>query len=169
MTLLNSYIQLSTIFRSNKNLKELLAPSQYLNPKNSKQNSITSSNKCDICINYMVFDRTVKCAVTGKVYYIKGEMNFESTNIIYLITCMKSVERYVASATKFKSIFRIHKSDIKTKKIFVGLLSILITNAAVHFYICVSSSLRKYIVFMMTVILKIFYRTEKNIDNLNYL
>ena len=117
----------------------------------------------------MVFDRTVKCTVTGKVCYIKGEMNFESTNIIYLITCMKSVEQYVASATKFKSRFRIHKSDIKTKKIAVGLLSILITNAIVHFYICVSSSLRKYIVFIMTVILKIFYGTEKNIDNLNYL
>ena len=47
---------LNTIFKRNKNLKEILAPSKYLNPKNSRQNSITSCNKCDICKNYMVFD-----------------------------------------------------------------------------------------------------------------
>ena len=64
----------------------------------------------------MVFDRTFRCTVTGKVYYIKGEMNCESSNIIYLITCMKCLEQYVGSAIKFKSRFRIHKSDIKTKK-----------------------------------------------------
>ena len=51
----------STIFKRNKNLKEILAPSKYPNPKNSRQNSITSCNKCDICKNYMVFDRTCKC------------------------------------------------------------------------------------------------------------
>ena len=106
----------STIFKRNKNLKEILAPSKYPNPKNSRQNSITSCNKCDICKNYMVFDRTFRCTVTGKVYYIKGEMNCESSNIIYLITCMKCLEQYVGSAIKFKSRFRIHKSDIKTKK-----------------------------------------------------
>ena len=64
----------------------------------------------------MVFDRNLKCTVTVKVYYIKGEMNCESTNIIYLITCMKCLEQYVGSAIKFKSRFRIHKSDIKTEK-----------------------------------------------------
>ena len=52
----------------------------------------------------------------GKVYYIKGEINCESSNIIYLITCMKCLEQYVDSAIKFKSRFRFHKSDIKTKK-----------------------------------------------------
>ena len=64
----------------------------------------------------MVFDRTFRCKVTGSVYYIKGEMNCESSNIIYLITCVKCLEQYVASAIKFKSGFRIHKSYIKTKK-----------------------------------------------------
>ena len=52
----------------------------------------------------------------GKVYYIKGEMNCESTNIIYLITCMRCLEQYAGSAIKFKSRFKIHKFDIKTKK-----------------------------------------------------
>ena len=48
----------STIFKRNKNLKEILAPSKYPNPKNSRQNSITSCKKCDICKNYIAFDRT---------------------------------------------------------------------------------------------------------------
>ena len=64
----------------------------------------------------MVFYRTFKCTVTGKVYYTKCEMNCEGTNIIYLITCMKCLEQYVGSATKFNSRFRIHKPDIKTEK-----------------------------------------------------
>ena len=64
----------------------------------------------------MAFDRTFRCTVTGKMYYIKGEMNCEISNIIYLITCMKCLEQYVGSAIKFKSRFRIHKFDIKTKK-----------------------------------------------------
>ena len=68
----------------------------------------------------MVFDRTFKCAVTGKVYYIKDEMNCGSTNIVYLITCMKCLEQYVGSAIKFKSRFRVYKSDIKTKKDHCG-------------------------------------------------
>ena len=41
----------------------------------------------------------------GKVYYIKGEMNCESTNIIYLITCMRCLEQYAGSAIKFKNRF----------------------------------------------------------------
>ena len=118
VTLLNSYFQLIYLVPSLnaiKNLKEILAPSKYPNPKNSRQNCITSCYKCDICKNYMVFDRTFKCTVTGKVYYIKGEMNCESTNAIYLTTCMKCLEQYVGSAVKFKSRFRIHKFNIKTK------------------------------------------------------
>ena len=120
----------------------------------------------------MVFDRTFKCTVMGKVYYIKGEMSSESTNIICLITCMKCLERYVGCTIKFKSRFRIHKSDKKLKKIVVGLLSTLMINAVIPttpFHMYVSSSLRKHIVFMMTVMLKISYETEKNIGTCNYL
>ena len=68
----------------------------------------------------MVFDRTFKCTLTDKVYYIKGEMNCENTNIIYLITCMKCLEQYVGSAIKFRGRFRIHKSHLKTKKYRCG-------------------------------------------------
>ena len=50
------------------------------------------------------------------MYYIQGEINCESTNIIYLIKCMKCFEQYVGSAIKFTSRFRNHKSDMKTRK-----------------------------------------------------
>ena len=119
MTLLKSYFQLIYLAPSLnviKILKKILAQSKYANPRNSRQNSITSCNKCDICKNYMVFKRTFRCTFTGKVYYIKAQMNCESSNIIYLITCMKCLEQHVDSAVKCKSRFRIHKSDIKTKK-----------------------------------------------------
>ena len=75
----------------------------------------------------MAFDRTFKCTVTGKVYYIKEEMNCESTNIIYLTTCMKYLEQYVGPAINFKSRLRIHKSG----KIVAGLLSTLIINVVI--------------------------------------
>ena len=67
----------------------------------SIQNFITS------CKHYVVFDRIFKCTVTGKVYYSKGEMNCESTNIIHLITCMECLEQYIGSAIKFRSRFMI--------------------------------------------------------------
>ena len=74
----------STIFKRIKNLKELLAPSKYLNPKSSRQIPINSCFKCAICKRYIVFARAFKFTITGKVYYIKGKMKCESTNIIYL-------------------------------------------------------------------------------------
>ena len=64
----------------------------------------------------MVFDNTFICTVTGKSYFIRGQLNCESINVIYLITCSKCLEQYVGSAVKFKTRFRIHKSDIKTYK-----------------------------------------------------
>ena len=39
-----------------------------------------------------------------------------STNVIYLVGCVNCKCQYVGSATSFKQCFRIHKSDIKTKK-----------------------------------------------------
>ena len=64
----------------------------------------------------MVFHNTFICAVTRKSYLIRCQLNCESINIIYVITCSKCLEPYVGSAVKFKTRFCIHKSDIKTKK-----------------------------------------------------
>ena len=61
----------NTIYRCNKNLKELLSPSLYPNRKSTKRNSIISYNSCDICKNYMVFRNMFTCTVTGKKYFVK--------------------------------------------------------------------------------------------------
>ena len=53
----------STIYKSNKNLKELIATSIYPKKINTRTSSITS---CDICKNYMTFDNTFIFNVTGK-------------------------------------------------------------------------------------------------------
>ena len=106
----------STIYKRNKNLKELIAPSVYPKNKNTRISSITSCNNCDICKSYMIFDNTFICTVTSKSYFIRCQLSCESINVICLITCSKCLEQYVGSAVKFKTTFRIHKSDIKTKK-----------------------------------------------------
>ena len=64
----------------------------------------------------MIFDNTFICTVTGKSYWIGDRLNCENINVIYLITFSKCLEQYVGSAVKFKTRFRIHKSDIETKK-----------------------------------------------------
>ena len=106
----------STIYERNKNLKELIAPSIYSKQLNTKASTITSCNNCDMCKNYIMFDNTFICTITGKSYFIRGQPNCGRISVIYLITCSKCLEQYVVSAVKFKNRFRIHKSDIKTKK-----------------------------------------------------
>ena len=76
---------------------------------------------------------------------------------------MKCLVQYVASPTMFKSSFK--KIGVR----LLGTLIILLAFLQSHCIFFVSRSLRDYIAFMMTVILKIFYGTEKNIGSPNYL
>ena len=64
----------------------------------------------------MIFDNTFICTVTRKSYFIRGQLSCESINVIYFITCSKCLKQYVGSAIKFKTRFRIQKSNIKTNK-----------------------------------------------------
>ena len=54
--------------------------------------------------------------ITGKTYFMKGGFSCNSKNAIYLIACDKCKDKYIGSAVDFESRFRVHKSDIKTKK-----------------------------------------------------
>ena len=85
----------STIYKRNENLKELIAPSIYPKKINTRTSSAKICNNCDICKNCMIFDDTFICRVTGKSYFKRGQLNCKSINVIYLITCSKSLERYV--------------------------------------------------------------------------
>ena len=98
----------------------------------------------------MVFDKNFKFVVTGKICYIKVEMNCESNNSVYLITCMK-----LWLCCKFKSRFRIHKSDTKAKTDRRETATQFKTNTItppIPLYIFVSNSLRKYTAFIVEVV-----------------
>ena len=107
---------INSVFKRNQSLKELLAPSLYLNKKVNRANLITNCNKCDICKNYLVCSNHFPCNVTNRRYYTTGVLHCNCNNVIYLITCKNSLEQYVGSPTNFKNCFRVHKSDFKTNK-----------------------------------------------------
>ena len=65
----------NTIYRCNKNLKELLSRWLFPNRKSTKSNSIISCYSSDICNNYMVFKNIFTCKVTGKKYFVKSEFH----------------------------------------------------------------------------------------------
>ena len=94
----------------------MLAPSSYPKSVNSQVNIITPCNSCDICKGYLVAERKFTSKVTGKTYFIKGDLSYNSKNIIYLITCDKAKDEYIGSAVDFNPRFSVHKSNIKTKK-----------------------------------------------------
>ena len=107
---------IKTLYRREKNLKEILSPSLFLaKPKNS-ESCITSCKKCDICKNYLLTDNNFKCKVTGRFSNVRGNLSCNSSNVIYLIFCKSCEDQYIGSAIDFKARFRIHKNDIKTKK-----------------------------------------------------
>ena len=62
----------------------MVAPSLY--PKPSIKSTIVSCNKYDICTNFLITDSKFRCTVTGKTYFIKGNLSCDSFNVIYLIT-----------------------------------------------------------------------------------
>ena len=77
----------NTIYRHNKNLKELLPPSLYPNRKCTKNNSIISCNSCDIFKHYMVFQNMFTCTKTVEKYFVNGDLDCNSCNVIYLVEC----------------------------------------------------------------------------------
>ena len=107
---------ITTVYRKQKNLKEMLAPSSYPKSVNWQVNIITPCNSCDICKHHLVAEKKFTSKVTGKTYFIKGDLSCNSKNVIYLITCDKCKDEYIGSAVDFRPVFMVHKSDIKTKK-----------------------------------------------------
>ena len=107
--------KICTVYKRGRNLKEIISPSLYPIQKKEKASNINSCDKCDICKNYLVRNNTFTCKVTGKHYYVRGNLNCNTANVIYMVCCKKCGKQYVGSAINFKARFRIHKSDIKNK------------------------------------------------------
>ena len=58
----------------------------------------------------------VTCPLTGKKYFVIGEVHCNSCNVIYLVECSNCKQQYIGSALNFKQRFRIYNLDIKTNK-----------------------------------------------------
>ena len=94
----------------------MVAYSLYSKPSIKSNRIIVSCSKFDICKNFLLTDSKFRYTVTGKIYFIKVNLSYDSCNVIHLITYSNYREQYVGSAMNFKQRFRIHKSDIKTNK-----------------------------------------------------
>ena len=107
---------IKTLHRREKNLKEILSLSLFPAKLKNSESCITSCKKCDIFKNYLLTDNKFKCKVTGRFYIVRANLSCNSINVIYLISCKNCDKQYIGSAIDFKARFRIHKSNIKTKK-----------------------------------------------------
>ena len=78
----------------------------------------------------MVFKNEFICTATGKTYKVRGDVTCRSDNVVYLIGCKKCKQQYVGSAfeSNFKLRFRVHKSDIKTRKDRCGVTKHFLNN-----------------------------------------
>ena len=106
---------IKTLYRREENLKEILSLSLYpAKPKNN-ESCMASCKKCDICKNYMLTGNKFKGKVTVG-FIVRGNLSCNSSKVIYLISCKNCEDQYIGSVIDGKTRFRIHKSDIQTKK-----------------------------------------------------
>ena len=102
-----------TVFKRNRNLKEILSPSLYTKNKNEKKSHVIKNcGTCDICKNYLISGNTFTRKVTNNKNYINNDFDCNCMNVIYLISCTNCNQQYVGSAIDFKKLFRIHKIHI---------------------------------------------------------
>ena len=65
---------ISVVYKRGHNLKEILSPSLYPKINQKRASKITSCTKCDICKNYLIVSNKFVCKVTGKSYYVRGDL-----------------------------------------------------------------------------------------------
>ena len=120
----------------------------------------------------MITDSKVKCTVTGKTYFIKGNLSCDSCNLIYLITCSNCREQYEGSAINFRQRFRNHKSDINTYEDRCGTARHFNNKCwspnNKHAYLKVQI-IEKVFNNLLSSVLRIYYGNEKNTGRRNYL
>ena len=102
--------------------------------------------------------------VTGKTYFIKGDLSCNSKNVIYLITCDKCKDEYIGSAVDFKPRFRVQKRNV------VVPLDILMKNTYVPLLLLDMLKFKSMNRFtrMIKQILKKCFGTEKDTGKVNY-
>ena len=106
---------IKALYRTEKNLKEILSSSLFPAKAKNSKSCIASCKKCHTCKNYLLTDNKFTCKATGRFYNVRSNLSCNSNNVIYLISCKFCEDQFIGSAIDFKARFRIHKSDIKTK------------------------------------------------------
>ena len=101
-------------FRKPKSLSEYLVRASFRSGSKDevKGTSKCNSNRCRIC-NFLCLGRVFRNNRTGKEFSINYDLNCNSRNVIYLITCSKCKIQYVGSTTTaFRTRFNNHKSRV---------------------------------------------------------
>ena len=69
---------ITTVFRRQKDLKEMLALSSYPKSGDNQVNVISQCSSCDICKHYLEGEMKFTSKVTGKTYFIKRDLSCNS-------------------------------------------------------------------------------------------
>ena len=79
-------------------MKTIFSPLSFPLTESLIADSISNcSKKCDIYLNFTVFDNTFKCTATGKYYKVKGILSCNIVNVVYMITCQGCMLQYAGS------------------------------------------------------------------------
>ena len=103
--------------RRPKNLHDYLVRAKLQPLFNSNQgnkgNVHCKSNRCNFC-NYVIASSSFTGHTTKRSYHINYQLDCNSNNVVYLITCKVCGLRYVGStSTKFRLRFNNHKSRLR--------------------------------------------------------
>ena len=73
--------------------------------------------RCQMCssgVKFGTYSSTIKSSKTGKVYNINSNLNCNSSNCIYVISCTKCHKQYVGkTVTPLRHRFNNHRKDIR--------------------------------------------------------
>ena len=101
-------------FRKPKSLSDYLVRARFTScPKDEVKGTWKcNSNRCQIC-TFLCLGRVFQSNKTGKEFTINYNLNCNSKNVVYLITCKKCGIQYVGSTTTaFRTRFNNHKSRV---------------------------------------------------------
>ena len=103
-------------FRNPKTLEDHLVRSKSkIRDSNDEENRIYKCGNinCDIC-NILYLSNEFQSTVTERRYHISFKFDYNSINVIYLLTCKRCRKQYVGSTVaKFRLRFNQYKSNIK--------------------------------------------------------
>ena len=69
---------------------------------------------CSSGVKFGTYSSTIKSSKTGKVYNINSNLNCNSSNCIYVISCTKCDKQYVGKTiTPLRHRFNNHRKDIR--------------------------------------------------------